>query len=190
MFIRKLLLAAQSCIRIAACSSCSRRVCPSYGWPWKARAPSIGLLSSPGRSWTRPTPAGMFMPTGGYPSDEREAWLKANGHRNRIQRRGHRNKPLCQTQQGRNHRIAKTRAWVEHAFAAIERMGQADPNHWSGACQLCHYDNGGLLQPEAAGVLPAGGHRDRIAPKRADLPLPTARRSENSARLLGKAANC
>jgi IS5 family transposase len=65
----------------------------------------------------------MFMPTGGYPSDEREAWLKANGYRNRIQRRGHRNKPLCETQQGRNHRIAKTRARVEHAFAAIEQMG-------------------------------------------------------------------
>lgn len=59
----------------------------------------------------------------GYPSEEREAWLKANGHRNRIQRKGHRNKPLSETRQGRNHRIAKTRARVEHAFAAIEQMG-------------------------------------------------------------------
>ncbi|TCJ11616.1 IS5 family transposase [Parasulfuritortus cantonensis] len=59
----------------------------------------------------------------GYPSEEREAWLKANGYRNRIQRKGHRNKPLSETQQGRNHRIAKTRARVEHAFAAIEQMG-------------------------------------------------------------------
>lgn len=59
----------------------------------------------------------------GYPSEEREAWLKANGYRNRIQRKGHRNKPLSETQQGRNHRIAKSRARVEHAFAAIEQMG-------------------------------------------------------------------
>lgn len=59
----------------------------------------------------------------GYPSEEREAWLKSNGYRNRIQRKGHRNKPLSKTQQGRNHRIAKTRARVEHAFAAIEQMG-------------------------------------------------------------------
>lgn len=59
----------------------------------------------------------------GYPSEEREAWLKANGYRNRIQRKGHRNKPLSATQQGRNHRIAKTRARVEHAFAAIAQMG-------------------------------------------------------------------
>jgi IS5 family transposase len=59
----------------------------------------------------------------GYPSEEREAWLKANGYQNRIQRKGKRNKPLSETQQGRNHRIAKTRARVEHAFAAIEQMG-------------------------------------------------------------------
>ncbi len=59
----------------------------------------------------------------GYPAEEREAWLKANGYRNRRQRKGHRNKPLSETQQGRNHRIAKTRTRVEHAFAAIEQMG-------------------------------------------------------------------
>lgn len=59
----------------------------------------------------------------GYPSEEREAWLKANGYRNRIQRKGHRNKPLSETQQKRNRRIAKTRARVEHEFAAIEQMG-------------------------------------------------------------------
>lgn len=59
----------------------------------------------------------------GYPSEEREAWLKANGYRNRIQRKGHRNKPLSEAQQRRNHGIAKTRARVEHAFAAIARMG-------------------------------------------------------------------
>jgi IS5 family transposase len=59
----------------------------------------------------------------GYPSKEREVWLKEHGYRNRIQRKGHRNKPLSEAQQGRNHRIAKTRARVEHAFAAIEQMG-------------------------------------------------------------------
>jgi len=59
----------------------------------------------------------------GYPSGEREDWLKANGYRNRIQRKGQRNKPLSATQRGRNHRIAKTRARVEHAFATIEQMG-------------------------------------------------------------------
>ena len=59
----------------------------------------------------------------GYPSEARDAWLKVNGYRNRIQRKGHRNKPLSEAQQGRNQRIAKTRARVEHAFAAIEQMG-------------------------------------------------------------------
>jgi transposase, IS5 family len=38
----------------------------------------------------------------GYPSEEREAWLQANGYRNRIQRKGHRNKPLSEAQQGVN----------------------------------------------------------------------------------------
>ena len=57
----------------------------------------------------------------GYPSEERQAWLKANGYRNRIQRKGHRNKPLSETQQGRNHRIAKTRARVEHALQRLNK---------------------------------------------------------------------
>jgi hypothetical protein len=47
----------------------------------------------------------------GYLSEEREAWLNANGDRNRILRRGLRN------------RIAKPRARGEHAFAAIEQRG-------------------------------------------------------------------
>lgn len=59
----------------------------------------------------------------GYPSGQREAWLKANGYRNRIQRKGQRNQPLSDTQQRRNRGIAKTRARVEHVFAAIEQMG-------------------------------------------------------------------
>ncbi|MFZ5637090.1 MAG: IS5 family transposase [Pseudomonadota bacterium] len=59
----------------------------------------------------------------GYPSAAREAWLKENGFRNRIQRKGTRSQPLSDCQQRRNKRIAKTRARVEHAFAAIEQMG-------------------------------------------------------------------
>lgn len=59
----------------------------------------------------------------GYPSEEREAGLKAHGFRSQIQRKGKRNKPLSDCQQRRNHRIAKTRARVEHVFAAIEQMG-------------------------------------------------------------------
>ena len=59
----------------------------------------------------------------GYPSEQREAWLKVHGFRNQIQRKGKRNKPLSECQQRRNHRIAKTRARVEHVFAAIEQMG-------------------------------------------------------------------
>ena len=72
----------------------------------------------------------------GYPSAEREAWLKENRFRNQIQRKGHRNKPLSDCQQRRNQRIAKTRARVEHVFGAIEQMrgkllrtiGQAQAN--------------------------------------------------------------
>ena len=59
----------------------------------------------------------------GYPSEQREAWLKENGFRNRIQRKGKRNKPLSECQQRRNKRIAKTRARVEHVFGAIEQRG-------------------------------------------------------------------
>jgi IS5 family transposase len=59
----------------------------------------------------------------GYPSECREVWLKEKGYRNQIQRKGKRNKPLSDCQQRRNHRIAKTRARVEHVFAAIEQMG-------------------------------------------------------------------
>ena len=59
----------------------------------------------------------------GYPSEGREAWLKENGFRNQIQRKGKRNKPLTECQQRRNQRIAKTRARVEHVFGALEQMG-------------------------------------------------------------------
>ena len=59
----------------------------------------------------------------GYPSKEREAWLKEKGYRNQIQRKETSNKPLSECQQRRNHRIANTRARVEHVFGAIEQMG-------------------------------------------------------------------
>lgn len=59
----------------------------------------------------------------GYPSQARETWLKVHGYRNQIQRKGKRNKSLSACQQRRNRRIAKTRARVEHVFAAIEQMG-------------------------------------------------------------------
>lgn len=59
----------------------------------------------------------------GYASTEREAKLKAEGYRNHIQRKGHRNKPLSERQKQRNRRIAKTRARVEHVFGAITQMG-------------------------------------------------------------------
>lgn len=59
----------------------------------------------------------------GYPSQEREAALKEQGYRNHIQRKGYRNRPLSECQQRRNRRIGKTRARVEHVFAAIHQMG-------------------------------------------------------------------
>jgi len=59
----------------------------------------------------------------GYPSEQREAWLKEKGCRNQIQRKGKRGKPLSECQKGRNKRIAKTRARVEHVFGAMQQMG-------------------------------------------------------------------
>ena len=59
----------------------------------------------------------------GHPSQEREEQLKAQGYRGRIQRKGSRNHPLSESQQRRNHNIAKVRARVEHVFGALEQMG-------------------------------------------------------------------
>lgn len=59
----------------------------------------------------------------GYPSAKRQAWLKQQGYRDQIQRKGTRNHPLSDCQLGRNHRIAKVRARVEHVFASIDQMG-------------------------------------------------------------------
>ena len=59
----------------------------------------------------------------GYPSKARSKSLKEQGYRDQIQRRGTRGKPLSDAQKKRNRRIAKTRARVEHPFAAISQMG-------------------------------------------------------------------
>jgi IS5 family transposase len=59
----------------------------------------------------------------GYPCEAREAKLKETGYRSHIQRKGTCNRPLFECQQRRNHRIAKTRARVEHVFAAMDQMG-------------------------------------------------------------------
>jgi len=69
------------------------------------------------------TPAKMSMQIAVTPTKEREAWLKENGYRNQIQRKGNSNKPLSECQQRRNRCSAKTRARVEHIFGAIEQMG-------------------------------------------------------------------
>lgn len=59
----------------------------------------------------------------GYVDSEREARLKGDGWRMRIQRKAAKGKPLSDCQKGRNTRIAKTRARVEHIYAALEQMG-------------------------------------------------------------------
>jgi IS5 family transposase len=40
-----------------------------------------------------------------------------------IQRKGSKGKPISEAQQRRNHRIAKTRARIEHVFASLAQMG-------------------------------------------------------------------
>ncbi|RKR70111.1 IS5 family transposase [Acidovorax sp. 94] len=59
----------------------------------------------------------------GYPSAQRSEMLKALGYREHIQRKAKRGKPLSECQKGRNKRIAKTRARVEHPFAQMRHMG-------------------------------------------------------------------
>ena len=41
--------------------------------------------------------------------------------------------------------------------------GQADQYHLAGAGELYEYDDGSLLQPKAADLLPKGGHPAGIA---------------------------
>jgi IS5 family transposase len=59
----------------------------------------------------------------GYIDGAREARLKGEGWRMHIQHKAAPNKPLSPTQEGRNRRIAKTRARVEHAFAGLAQLG-------------------------------------------------------------------
>jgi len=59
----------------------------------------------------------------GYVDGEREARLKGQGWRVHIQRKGSKDKPISETQQRRNKRIAKIRARVEHVFAGLAQMG-------------------------------------------------------------------
>jgi len=58
-----------------------------------------------------------------YPSKEHDEWLRKNGFRHQIQRKGTASKPLSDCQKRRNRRIAKTRSRVEHVFASLEQMG-------------------------------------------------------------------
>ena len=59
----------------------------------------------------------------GYVDGEREARLKVAGWRVQIQRKASPGKPLSDCQKGRNTRIARTRARVEHVFAGLEQLG-------------------------------------------------------------------
>ena len=59
----------------------------------------------------------------GYPSAQRSEMLKVLGHREHIQRKAKPGQPLSECQKGRNKRIAKTRARVEHPFAQMRHMG-------------------------------------------------------------------
>ena len=59
----------------------------------------------------------------GYPSEQRSEMLKVLGYREHIQRKAKPGKPLSECQKGRNKRIAKTRARVEHPFAQMRHMG-------------------------------------------------------------------
>ena len=59
----------------------------------------------------------------GYVDGEREARLTKAGWRVRVQRKATRGKSLGVRQKGRNTTIAKTRARVEHVFAAMHQMG-------------------------------------------------------------------
>lgn len=53
-----------------------------------------------------------------YWSAETEAKLKQKGLKSRVQRKGHRNKPLTEREKGGNKTRSKVRARVEHVFGA------------------------------------------------------------------------
>jgi IS5 family transposase len=57
-----------------------------------------------------------------YRSEEKEASLKANGYRSRVQRKGKRNKPLSLREQRGNRTRSKIRSRVEHVFGAQSNL--------------------------------------------------------------------
>lgn len=59
----------------------------------------------------------------GYPSVQRSGMLDALDYRDHIQRKAKPGKPLSECQKGRNKRIAKTRARVEHTVAQMRHSG-------------------------------------------------------------------
>ncbi|WP_376780351.1 transposase [Stutzerimonas nitrititolerans] len=64
-----------------------------------------------------------FWADRGYHDKPREHWLKLNGWRPHIQRKGQAGKPIGERDKARNKRIASPRARVEHIFASLAQMG-------------------------------------------------------------------
>ena len=57
-----------------------------------------------------------------YRSKETEEWLKEEGYRSKIQRKGKRNQPLSKHEQQGNRTRSKTRSRVEHIFADQRKL--------------------------------------------------------------------
>ena len=62
----------------------------------------------------------------GYVDGEREARLTEAGWRVKVPHKAKRGQPLSACQKGRNTRIAKVRARVEHVFAGLHHMGRQE----------------------------------------------------------------
>ena len=57
-----------------------------------------------------------------YRSKEKEAHLKENGYRSKVQRKGYKNQTLSAREQQGNHRRSKVRSRVEHIFGAQSNL--------------------------------------------------------------------
>ena len=57
-----------------------------------------------------------------YRSQEKEAFLKEEGYRSKVQRKGYKNKPLTQREQQGNRTRSKVRSRVEHIFGAQNNL--------------------------------------------------------------------
>ena len=57
-----------------------------------------------------------------YRSQEKEAFLKEEGYRSKVQRKGYKNKPLTQREQQGNRTRSKVRSRVEHIFGAQSNL--------------------------------------------------------------------